>query len=66
MIAAQKRFAGEFAGEGSFALAALPVDNLENYVGEVVYIDSTKERLLEYLGSEMPSMENFHHRRIEY
>jgi len=66
MLSARQRFVDRFPNEGTFALAAASIDEHDNYIGEISYIDAALKELQEYFGSEMVSMENFRHRRVEY
>jgi hypothetical protein len=63
---AYTKFVDRFSGARIFALAAISMDQNNKYVGEVIYVESTRQRLLDYFGAEEKSMDNFRHRFIKY
>jgi hypothetical protein len=63
--AARERFVERYPFETTRFVGALAEDEI-GVSRDVVYVDAQLLRLVRYLNSDHPSMENIRHRRIEY
>ncbi|WFU80109.1 hypothetical protein QA645_37370 [Bradyrhizobium sp. CIAT3101] len=63
--AARDRFGERYPSEHTHFLGAL-IEDESGMCSDVVYIDAQLLKLVRYLHSDRPSMENLRHRRIEY